>query len=74
TMYIPQASVPNPFGLSLSKPGRPWPTALRQAQGERVYLRKISNQAKQASSAHIASADSYQNKSSPKAAFVLDGL
>ena len=44
-MYIPQTSLPNPFGLSLSKPGRPLPTALRQAQGERVYLRLVPNQA-----------------------------
>ena len=44
--YMSQTDLPQPFGLSLSKPGRSLRAALRQAQGERVYLRYVANQAK----------------------------
>ena len=40
-----QTHLPQPFGLSLSKPGRSLRAALRQAQGERVYLGYVANQA-----------------------------
>ena len=43
--YMSQTHLPQPFGLSLSKPGRSLQAALRQAQGERVYLRYVANQA-----------------------------
>ena len=48
---LSQTHLPQPFGLSLSKPGRSLRAALRQAQGERVYRRYVANQAKSASSA-----------------------
>ena len=34
--YMSQTHLPQPFGLSLSKPGRSLRATLRQAQGERV--------------------------------------
>ena len=40
-----QTYPPQPFGLSLSKPGRSLRAALRQAQGERVSLRYRASQA-----------------------------
>ena len=40
-----QTHLPQPFGLSLSKPGRSLRAALRQAQGERVSLRYRASQA-----------------------------
>ena len=43
--YMSQTYLPQPFGLSLSKPGHSLPAALRQAQGERVSLRYVANQA-----------------------------
>ena len=41
-----QTYLPQPFGLSLSKPGRSLRAALRQAQGERACLRYVANQDK----------------------------
>ncbi len=44
--YMSQTYLPQPCGLSLSKPGRSLRAALRQAQGERACLRYVANQAK----------------------------
>ena len=43
--YVSQTYLPQPFGLSFSKPGHSLRAALRQAQGERVSLRYVANQA-----------------------------
>ena len=52
--YMSQTHLPQPFGLSLSKPGRSLQAALGQAQGERACLRYVANQANSTST--IASA------------------
>ena len=57
--YMSQTYLPQPFGLSLSKPGRSLRAALGQAQGERACLRYVANQAFLGSGAGTISAGSY---------------
>ena len=61
--YVSQTYLPQPFGLSLSKPGRSLRAALRQAQGERACLRYVANQTEMAGSACLICASSYQKQS-----------
>ena len=65
--YVSQTYLPQPFGLSFSKPGHSLRAALRQAQGERVYLRYVANQAILAASASESCLDSYMFNSTSSA-------